>query len=432
MQPAFKFSLNNKIVPGLVTIGKYDGKHPCLTCATSAGKVLIHNPHDLTEETPVRFLNINRKITSLCSGQFKPNEAHETLLVGTESNLLAYNVEKNADLFYKDLPDGAYAICFGRLPSLPDPIVFVGGNCSIHGFDIDGSEVFWSVAGDVVTSLAMSDVTGDGLSELLVGSEDYEIRAFQQEDVVYECTETDKILDLVHIKQTVFGFALANGTAGVYIGKHRQWHVKTKNMPVMLQAFDIDGDGEKELLIGWDNGTFEARRHEDGQILCKTTLPSPLAAIQVNDYRLDGKEAALCCMTNGTIHGFIQGDSMDSYTEYATVLAEEPEAEEKQVQQLTQEKTNLAQTLKNLEKNVKQMQTDNVSEIPSSTLYVCLFFIAYFITHYYLSRVSVEALPNIKDGCLDLLITTNNDSIIRVRFISKHRPSFHLITVYSL
>ena len=65
--PIFTLNLNKKILPGRVTIGEYDGKHPCLTgkseirlgihifdftsrtslfpAATVGEKVFIHNPH---------------------------------------------------------------------------------------------------------------------------------------------------------------------------------------------------------------------------------------------------------------------------------------------------------------------------------------------------------------------------------------------------
>jgi Bardet-Biedl syndrome 2 protein len=43
--PLFTLNLNQKILPGRVTIGEYDGKHPCLTAATIGEKVFIHNPH---------------------------------------------------------------------------------------------------------------------------------------------------------------------------------------------------------------------------------------------------------------------------------------------------------------------------------------------------------------------------------------------------
>ena len=39
MVPVFTLKLNQKILPRLVTVGKYDGDHPCLTAGTNGSKV---------------------------------------------------------------------------------------------------------------------------------------------------------------------------------------------------------------------------------------------------------------------------------------------------------------------------------------------------------------------------------------------------------
>jgi len=44
---------------------------------------------------------------------------------------------------------------------IEQPLAIVGGNCSIQGFDYEGNEQFWTVTGDVVSSLALCDVEGD-------------------------------------------------------------------------------------------------------------------------------------------------------------------------------------------------------------------------------------------------------------------------------
>lgn len=41
LRPVFTLELGHKILPGLVTIGKYDGSHPCLTAATNTDKVSL-------------------------------------------------------------------------------------------------------------------------------------------------------------------------------------------------------------------------------------------------------------------------------------------------------------------------------------------------------------------------------------------------------
>lgn len=142
---------------------------------------------------PIKFLNINRTITCLATGPVREHSAKDALLVGTPTNVLAYDVQDNSDLFFKEVPDGVQRVVFGEVQGIASPITIVGGTCSILGFDSTGEEVFWTVTGDVVSAMAFQDVSGDGRAELLVGSEDYEIRAFQGDDVFWEITETDKV-----------------------------------------------------------------------------------------------------------------------------------------------------------------------------------------------------------------------------------------------
>lgn len=40
LAPVFTLNLSQKILPHRVTIGKYDGTHPCITAATASDKVL--------------------------------------------------------------------------------------------------------------------------------------------------------------------------------------------------------------------------------------------------------------------------------------------------------------------------------------------------------------------------------------------------------
>lgn len=39
IRPVFNLELSYQIIPGIVTIGKYDGTHPCMTAATPTDKV---------------------------------------------------------------------------------------------------------------------------------------------------------------------------------------------------------------------------------------------------------------------------------------------------------------------------------------------------------------------------------------------------------
>jgi len=149
MLPAFQVHLHQPILERVAQVGKFDGRHPALACGTTAGKVFIHSPNESTfrdnsdadesEQKSVRFLKINRKVTALAAGKFEATDQGDTLVVGTQSSLLAYDVEKNSDIFYKDVPDGVNAMLFAPAPraassvNAPSQMVVVGGNCSLQG-----------------------------------------------------------------------------------------------------------------------------------------------------------------------------------------------------------------------------------------------------------------------------------------------------------
>ncbi len=68
--------------------------------------------------------------------------------MGTASELRAYDAGSNADVFCREAPDGCSALGFGRLgqeDSQP-PLVFLGGSCSIYGYNASGHDAFWTVS----------------------------------------------------------------------------------------------------------------------------------------------------------------------------------------------------------------------------------------------------------------------------------------------
>ena len=184
--PAFTLDLKNPIIKGLLSVGKFDGKHPSLTCGTAAGKIFFHSPHEKDPQAQIRFLNINRKISALACGKLEAKTDREVLLVGAQTTLLCYDVDNNSDKFFKDAPDGVNTIVVGSMDKAfggGGNMALVGGNCSIQGFDHSGEECFWTVTGDNVSTMTFCDFEEDGDLELLVGSDDFEIRIFKGEEV---------------------------------------------------------------------------------------------------------------------------------------------------------------------------------------------------------------------------------------------------------
>ncbi|KAK3101351.1 hypothetical protein FSP39_002925 [Pinctada imbricata] len=181
---------------------------------------------ELSGDTDINLLSINQQVSALTAGKLDSASQNDILAVGTQTNLLVYDIDNNKDLFYKDTPDGANAVTIGTLGQIESPMVIVGGNCSLQGYDQEGNENFWTVTGDNVCSLALVDFNGIGLNELVVGSEDYDIRVFREDEIIAEMTETEAITCLCPMIESRFGYALHNGTVGVYDRTARYWRIK--------------------------------------------------------------------------------------------------------------------------------------------------------------------------------------------------------------
>lgn len=90
MLPTFQLTLKDSIAHGQATIGKFDGQHGSLACATTGGKVFIHSPHlseGLDTLPQTNYLNINRQITAIKAGNIYIEPEREHLFIGTSASL---------------------------------------------------------------------------------------------------------------------------------------------------------------------------------------------------------------------------------------------------------------------------------------------------------------------------------------------------------
>ena len=62
--------------------------------------------------------------------------------------------------------DGVNVMAMGSFASIRTPLAICGGNCAIQAFDAHGRDVFWTVTGDNVTAMCLTDYDGDGRNEV--------------------------------------------------------------------------------------------------------------------------------------------------------------------------------------------------------------------------------------------------------------------------
>ena len=142
----------------------------------------------------------------------------------------------------------------------------------------------------------------------MVGSEDYGIRIFSGEKVISDITEADVVTELAPMQNSAYGFALANGSLGVYNKSNKLWSVKGKNKVSALSSFDLDGDGVPELIAGWSNGKFEVRAEDSGDLIYSDKFTSAVAAMCLSDYRMDGREEIIIVTEAGDVKGYLPAE----------------------------------------------------------------------------------------------------------------------------
>lgn len=199
-----------KIMVGMVQLGRFlSDTGMCIALATKSWDVRLVVPYDINHTSLTSAnnhkLNINREITCLQRGYISIENSdctQDIILIGTATNLLAFNLETNSDVFYRDIPDGVNSLLFSD-SQLTDTrvlnqtyfggssssLVIVGGNCSVQAFAIDtGEEVFWTVTSANVNCMCFADMDSDGRIELVIGSKDATIKALKGEQIVFDIT----------------------------------------------------------------------------------------------------------------------------------------------------------------------------------------------------------------------------------------------------
>ena len=268
-----------------------------MALATTGGKVLIHQPFAggrvASQGAPqskagndFKFLNTNKDVVALESGCIDSDRGNEVLFIGSRTNLLAYDVENNSDMFDYEVTDGLNCLTFGRIPGIFDPLIIAGGNCSIVGIDKNAEERFWTVTGDNAQALCLADWDEDGQEELIAGSDDFAIRVFKGEELIFDINESAKIRSLQRIHKNIFGYSLENGSFGVYYSRKRLWQQKQQSKVTSIVGMDFDMDGQMELVTGFENGLIDVRKHRTGELIHSQKMgTAAISKLFYYDYR---------------------------------------------------------------------------------------------------------------------------------------------------
>ncbi|VDK75096.1 unnamed protein product [Litomosoides sigmodontis] len=371
LRSEFTYGICHDVVPGCARFGTIDDSGQLqLIIATTTNKVIIHDSDTV--------LNINEKIRALEVTTLR--DRYDVIIVGTACGILIYDAYNNATLIQREIIDGVNCIEVGKF-NAHEKVILCGGNCAVWGLDVEGKDAFWTVTGDNVLSLCLSDIDNDGINELIVGSENFDIRIFKNDLLLYEITETDAVTGLCDLGDGIFAYSLMNGTLGAYGGNTRLWRIKSKSQAIALRRFP----DPTALVCTWIHGKVDMRVPATGAVLLKESVSSRIAATFIAGGQL------VIVSTDGNVHGFTI-DKKES---------DERNGGENLLQELNLQKYDLLAELQNYEQCKNSAISDEIVEseptIPANTTF----------------DTSLTVNQQLKEPAVELRLVVSGDAVIR-------------------
>ncbi|ETN81021.1 hypothetical protein NECAME_08774 [Necator americanus] len=228
----FSFSLNQRILPHCATSARIEpDTRETLVVVSASNKIILRNNES--------SLHIPEKIKCITTVPF--GQGYDYIVVGTESQIMVYDFHQNSTIFRRDIPDGVH--CF----------------------------------------------------ILIIGSPDSELRIFKNDLMRAELMETDAIVVLQGFDKNRFGYALANGTVGMYNQDQRLWRIKSKSVITAILPYPNDD----MVTCIWNSG-------KNGEVVCRDSLSAGQNVIAGFVSRINAEdEVEFTVVTaDGKVYGF--------------------------------------------------------------------------------------------------------------------------------
>jgi Bardet-Biedl syndrome 2 protein len=351
------------------------------------------------------MLSLNYSITAIATGKLSQTSEKEYLAIGTDTNILVYQVDENIEVFFKEITEGVRCMIIGTSDLMHSPMLFCGTRTTVRGFNEKGEEMLWIVTSGVINSIILFDFNRDADLEILLGCEDEKIRVYKHDKFIRELNENGPVKEIIQIG-SLLAFILRNGTVGVYEEHVRLWRIKSKTCATSAASYDLLGTGQLQIILGWENGKIDVRDSRSGDVLMKLMTPNKVIGLIVTDYRGLETEDLIVVSEQGDVQG---------YTSSNINLAPLTATEGSQIKDLMSLKQNLMLELMHYENNSRV--NESIANAPDDTLAA--------INHLKTISNDFAIIPantrlqiaisadGAKQSSVEVAISTNNSTIIK-------------------
>ena len=353
----------------------------------------------------------------------------DVLFIGCETSLMCYDIMENRTLFDREITEGVLSMTCGRFSSFTEPLCLAGGNCNIVGVDINGEDKFWTVLGGNTICMALGDFDKDNKNELFVGTDDFTIRIYKNEEPILEINENTKIVIIAPIEDEFFCYGLETGTIGLYKGKTKGWSKKEKGFCTSIEIRDFRNEETFEALIGMSTGKIILLDANSGREFFNFYVDHSISKFFYGEFTLsqrqinqqensnndkkdnldnedeEEKDQIICFTENGDVYGYYYGEQKFVPTEREFTSKDKKVSQEdlNEYERLIREKNRLLDELEDLavkESNKSKINSpkDN-NNLPEGL------------------KVDIDLESNDEDKCADLILEVDEGAIIKMVII---------------
>ena len=343
----------------------------------------------------------------------------DVLFIGCETSLMCYDIMENKTLFDREITEGVLSMACGKFSSFKEPLCLAGGNCNIVGVDINGEDKFWTVLGGNTICMALGDFNKDNKNELFVGTDDFTIRIYKDEEPIVEINENTKIVIIAPIEDDYFCYGLETGTIGLYKGNLKTWSKKEKGYCTSIYLKDFIKQDTYEALIGMSTGKIILLDANTGREFLSFYIEHAVSKFFYGDFTLslrqmnennveeddDEKDQIICFTENGDVYGYCYGEKEYVLTEREYISKDKKVSQEElnEYEKLIKEKNRLLDELEDLA--VKESNKSKINapkeenNIPNDL------------------TVNIDLESNDEDKCADLILEATKGGIIKMVII---------------
>ena len=350
----------------------------------------------------------------------------DVLFIGCETSLMCYDIMENKTLFDREIAEGVLSMTCGRFSTFKEPLCLAGGNCNIVGVDINGEDKFWTVLGGNTICMALGDFDSDDKNVLYVGTDDYTIRIYKDEEPILEINENTKIVILTPIEGEYFCYGLETGTIGLYKKSAKVWTQKEKGYCTSIEVRDIKNEQNYEAIIGMSTGKILLLEVFSGRELLSFYVDNPIAKFFYGEFTLSMKEnndnkgdqqpnsppegdeerdQIICFTEKGDVYGYFYGEKKIVLTEREFTSKDKKVTEEdlEEYERLRKEKVKLLDEIEDM--SVKESNKSKINSpkdknsLPDKV------------------KVEIDLESNDIDKCANLILEATEGAIIKAVII---------------